>query len=367
MRELVVTGDVFRPFDVGERWESATWKNIRWLDGIVGTAARLAGFEVRSVAWDEALPLGRGFVDTPALYAALGLPVSTRSWAELITRPALPESVEAMLRDLYAGADLVVGYELPDHLLRILGAAGVAVIDVILHPVRFLDDAVFALRTNRADIHARLLRHALPADLPVLQAGLIRSKAAWMTPPLPLRPGAALVLGQVAEDRAAVDPATGRFVGLADHADTILDLAVRSSMLLFKPHPYDRPGSAAQRMMRRLGAVQWTDANVYHLLAQPEIETVCAVNSSALVEAELFGKRVVRLAPSLYRFGDAAPVDGGYGEAVPQDGAWCEPDFWRAQRSGNEGAGRLLPQRANRLRRSLNADWGFSSIDRVVA
>lgn len=368
MRKLILTGDVFRPFVVGTRVESATWKNVRWLDGIVGTAARLAGFEVSTVSWDEGLPDGAGFFDTPGLYGLLGLPLSIESWAELITGPALPEPVEAAIRSLFGAADLVVGCELPDLLLRILDAAGVAVVDVFSYPVRFMDDLVLALRTNRADIHALLLHHAFARDAAVLQAGLIKSKAAWMAPPLPLRPGTALVLGQVADDRAAIDPATGRFRQLADYADAIADLVRGAAMVLFKPHPYDRGDSSTQRMMRELGSVQWTDANLYHLLARPEIETVCAVNSSGLAEAELFGKRVVRLAPSLDVYGEAPPrAAGGYGEAVPQDGAWCDPSFWRTVRTGQDGGAPLLAPRDNRLRRSLNADWGFSAIDRILA
>ncbi|EJW13226.1 hypothetical protein A33M_0083 [Rhodovulum sp. PH10] len=347
---LIVTGDVFRPFRRANGWESATWKNIRWLDGIVGTAARLAGWEVSTVAWDEGLPDGHGFFDTPAFYDLLGLPVSIESWAQVITRPSLPAEIEAAIATLL-DADLVVGSEMPDHLLRILDAAGTAVVDVVAHPVRFLDDLVMALRTNRADIHARLLRHAFDLDAAVMQAGWIRSKVAWMAPPLPLVPGTALVLGQV-----------------ADHADTIRDLALASAMVLFKPHPYDRPDSATQRMMRGLGAVRWTDTNLYHLLARPEIETVCAINSSGLDEAEFFGKRVIRLAPPLHVHGDAPPpAAGGFGEAVPQDDAWCDPSFWRALRTGDDEDRPLLAPRANRLRRSLNADWGFCAIDRILA
>lgn len=363
--KLIVTGDIFRPFRVGERWESATWKNVRWLDGIAGTAARVAGWDVSTVSWDPALRRSRGNIDIPAIFDALGLPVSRAGWIELLGYPKLPEAIENDLRAMF-DADLVIGYEMPDHLLRILDRAGTAVIDVILHPVRFLDDVMFALRTNRADIHALLTRHAVPRETMILQAGLIKSKAAWMKPPLPLRPGATLVLGQVGDDRAAINVATGKCHTLADHADKLLELCTQSSMVLFKPHPYDAEQSQNAVTMRRLQCVQWTSANFYHLIAQPEIDMVCALNSSGLVEAEVFGKDTLWLAPPLYRFGDKGPLDGEFGEAMPQDGFWCEPGFWSALR-GSAAVSAALPPRPNRLRRALNADWGFSSIDKVVA
>lgn len=368
-RRLVLTGDFLRPFPMPSGWESATWKNIRWLDGIVGTAARLAGFEVSTVSWDERLGVDAGYFDTPAAYRALGLPLSTDGWAHLAglaeIDAELADALLAPFRD-----SLVVGYEMPDLLLALLDEAGIAVVDLVLHPLRFLDDLVFALRTNRPEIHALLLANELDAELPALSAGRIRSKAAWMAPPLPLSPGTVLILGQVARDRAALDAETGRFAHLGEHGAELLDLVTGASMALFKPHPYDQAASPSQVAMRAFGSVQRTEANLYHLLAQDEVEAVVALNSSGLDEAAVFGKRAVWLRPPLYAFGRTSPGPaGGFGEAVPQDGAWTEPAFWRLLAAGT--AQPVSPisgmPRPNRLRKSMNADWGFGAIDRILA
>ena len=365
--KLILTGDIFRPFPVNNRWESATWKNVRWLNGIIGTAASLAGWKVSTVSWDPALNRDHQDVDVEEIYDAMKLPLNIEGWCRLISEPALPAAVESYLLSLFH-ADLVVGYEMPEHLLRLLNNAGIAVIDVVLHPVRFMDDILFALRTNRQDIHARLLRHEVQRNAMVRQAGFIRAKAAWMRPPLALSPGTSLLLGQVDTDRAAVDTATGRLRSLADHAETLLDLIVRSSGTLFRPHPYQLAESRSFALIKGLQSVRLTNANYYHLLSQNEVETVCALNSSGLVEAEIFGKEAVWLAPPCYRFGTDAPEDNRYGDAVAQDGAWCAPDFWEAVRLdaglSEDGSVPLTP---NRLRRSLNADWGFSAIDKVVS
>jgi hypothetical protein len=367
--KLIVSSDIFRPYLVEQRWESAVWKNIRWLDGLVGTAARLSGWSVTAVSWDPRLRPPAVTIDIPALYQAVGLPLTTQGWGRLLSLDSLPAEVEDQLLAAFA-ADLVVGYELPDLLLRLLDRAGIAVIDLSLYPVRFLDDVVFALRSNRPEIHARLLDHAVPRDTMVLQAGLLKSKAAWMPPPAlptPLRPGAALIVGQVGNDRALLDTATGRFHSLGDHVPSLLDLCLNASMVVFKPHPYEDAQSEVGQLMRRLGSVIWTEANAYHLLAQPEIDVVCALNSSVLVEAELFGKEAIWLAPPLCRYGDEAPTGQGFGAAIPQDDAWCNPGFWAALRGGDPADWVSLAPSRNRLRRSLNADWGFSSIDRIIA
>lgn len=365
--KLILTGDIFRPFPVNNRWESATWKNVRWLNGIVGTAASLAGWEVSTVSWDPALVGDHRDVDVREIYDAMQLPLGVEGWGKLISLPTLPEEIERHLLSLF-NADLVVGYEMPEHLLRLLNRAGVAVIDVVLHPVRFLDDIIFALRTNRQDIHARLICHEFQRSEMIRQAGFIKAKAAWMRPPHMLPPGASLILGQVDTDRAAVDPATGRFRSLVDHAETLLDLVVRSSVTLFRPHPYQFAESQTHSFFKRLPSVHVTNANYYHLLAQNEIETVCALNSSGLVEAELFGKEAIWLASPCYQFGTDGPEADKFGAIVPQDGGWYGPAFWEAIRlKAGISEEKPIPLSPDRLRRSMNADWGFAAINKVIA
>lgn len=365
--KLILTGDIFRPFLVNNRWESATWKNVRWLNGIVGTAAGLAGWEVSTVSWDPALTRDHQDVDVREIYDAMALPLNIDGWCKLTSQPALPTAIESRLLSMFT-ADLVVGYEMPEPLLRLLNRAGIAVIDVVLHPVRFMDDIIFALRTNRQDIHARLLCHEIQRHEMMRQAGFIKAKAAWMTPPLSLSSGAALLLGQIDTDRAAVDPTTGTLRSLADHAEVLLDLIVRSSTMLFRPHPYQPSDSKSLAFIKRLQSVRQTNANYYQLLAQNEIETVCALNSSGLVEAELFGKEAIWLAPPCYHFGVDSPQETRYGAAVAQDGAWYGPAFWDAIRlKTGLSEEHPVPLSPDRLRRSLNADWGFSAINKVVA
>ncbi|MBR0813735.1 hypothetical protein JQ544_19540 [Bradyrhizobium diazoefficiens] len=364
---LTLTADLFRPYLVGTTWESGTWKHVRWLDGIVGTAARLGGWQVGTASWDARLRGDHHYFHTPDLYEQAGLPLTMEGWGKLLSLETLPAGVANAVTELFRGTT-VVGYELPDLMCRLLDQAGIAVIDLILYPVRFLDDVVFAARTNRASIHRMLLHNLLDLRDAVLRAGFVRSKASFMTP-LNLRPGTTLILGQVPDDRAALDLETGRFVQLGDYLSDLIELSVRSSAVLFKPHPYDQPHSAARKAIKSLRSVGWTDLNLYQLLAQPEIETVCALNSSGLVEAELFGKRTIALKPPLYRFGTGAPgTDGGFGDAVPQSAGWYSPQTWHCLLDESHS----LPEfshglEKDRLRRALNADWGFGAIDRVVA
>jgi hypothetical protein len=365
---LALTADLLRPYLVGSTWESGTWKHVRWLEGIVGTLARLAGWQVTTVSWDARLPSKHHhYFHTPDLFEMANLPLTIEGWGQFLSLKTVPAKIADALVEPFLGAT-VVGFELPELLCRLLDQAGIAVIDLIPYPIRFLDDFVFAARTNRASIHHVLLNNMLDPQEAVLRAGFIKSKASFMKP-LDLRPGTALILGQVQDDRAALDLETSRFVQLGEYLPDLIELSVRSSAVLFKPHPYDHANSVTQQAIRRLRAITWTDINFYRLLAQPEISTVCALNSSGLAEAQLFGKHTIALKEPLYRFGAGAPQEsGGFGDAVPQNAGWYSPSTWRSLLPGSNDLPGSSPRlERDRLRRALNADWGFNGIDRIVA
>lgn len=370
---VVVTGDLLRPFPVGGEWESATWKNIRWLHAVLGPALRANGHQATTLAWDDRGPTGVcHHFDTPSLYRRLGSGCSTDAWAHLAQRPAAPAELVEAMREPVTDA-LVIGYEMPTVMVDALRQLGRPFIDVVLHPLRFLPDLVFALRTNVPTYHRFIQSRRLRDSVVAQQAGLIQAKAAWMNRPVALLPpGSVLLLGQVAGDRAMVKPAGG-FASLEEHLDRLHALCCEHPCVLFKPHPYEAEGTGARRAVGRLPAIIHTDANFYHLLAQPEIEGVVALNSSGLVEARAFGRWSESLIPALYDFDSGHPPTGtGAGAPIAQTPDWIEPGFWRGLLSGKEAPpptddGAQPTWAPNRLRRSMNADWGYSFIEKVIA
>lgn len=359
---VVVTGDLLRLFPVsGGRWESASWKNIRWLWSLVAPAVAAAGLPARMLAWDPAMDPREGDVfETPAFYSKLRTDLSLSGWARLVRADALiPEGAWSDLLEHLRDA-LVIVWELPDSMRIALDRAGVRYVNVVVSPLRFLDDLVFALQTNVPSLHSLLLSRRFNSDEISRQVALIRAKAAWMDKPEPMPPGSALVLGQLDFDRALLS-ANGDSTHLGDHLGRLHRLCCEHPLVLYKPHPYAQGTSLSHRAMAQLPTVRWTKANLYHLLCQPEIERVVALNSSGLAEAEHFGKTAEWLAAPLYTFGSEP------GQLVPQDGQWIEPWFWRTALTGAARPETMPSPVPNRLRRSVNADWGYGFIEKVVA
>lgn len=368
---VVIMADLLRPFPVGGTMESATWKNTRWLFHLLAPGLRDCGLEPRALAWDDrAAPQTGDWFDTPALFHALGLPLTLESWASLCSQGTAPQALVDALAPCVGDA-LVIGYELPPPIVDALARLGRPFLDVILHPVRFMPDLVFALRTNVPAYHAYLRAHRIADGQFRAQAALILAKAAWMPRPMPMPPGTALVLGQVGTDRAVVAP-DGSFASLERHLPFLHELCCRHPLVLFRPHPYASDDDPSVRAIGRLPAIRTTGHNFYHLLAQPEVTTVVALNSSGLTEARYFDREAIHLMPPLYDFTtDTAPAGHRPGAPVPLPGVWTSPDFWRGMLAATQ-ASPLAPAALSLppvgiLRRSMNADWGYGFIERTCA
>lgn len=366
---IVFTADILRPFPARDGWESATWKHVRWLHRMLGRPIEGCGFALSTLAWDDrASPELNDWIDPAELYERLGLPLSLQNWARLCRRRSAPDELVSWLEPVVRDA-LVIGYELPEILCDALRRLGQPYIDVILHPIRFMPDLVFAFRTNVESFHRVFERFRIPEESIWRQADLIRAKAAWMAAPEAMPPGTALVLGQVGNDRAMVAE-DGRFVSLADHVEALHRLCTEHPLVLFKPHPYAVADDPSRAAVEKLPAIRTTTANFYHLLAQPEIELVVALNSSGLFEARYFDCATLALQPSLYDFESrGSPTADAAGCPVPLDGSWTRAQFWESVLRGSDAAGPCpasMPE-AGLVRRSMNADWGYGFIERICA
>ena len=359
---ITVTADLLRPFPRGSEWESATWKNTRWLRQMLQPALRALGHAPATLAWDERIGEAPDrYFDTPALYHRLGLDINPANWARLACSPTAPAALVEALDDALGDA-LVIGYELPPAMLDALQQLRRPYVDVVLHPWRFMPDLVFALHSNQPEWQAAFEAQRLPASVAEQQAALIQAKAAWMAPPMDLPPGTALVLGQVPGDRA-VAQADGGFASLQDHLAALHRLCVEHPLVLYKAHPYAGPDDPSTAAVRQLPAIRTVDHNFYHLLAQPELDTVVALNSSGLVEAQVFGRRAHHLIPFLYDFQGGSPAS-----PVALDSRWTQPGFWQPLLAPGTASAQAASRLADQtLRRAMHADWGYGFIDKVCA
>jgi hypothetical protein len=328
------------------------------------------------------------------------LPVSlltARSCAELhrwVERARPPEQADAYWAAVYHDLPLdaaleeillprlrrqfVVGHELPPYLLRLLDRLDVPYLDLRIHPVRFLDDLLFAARASNMQTQGALLRMAVPEDNVYAAAGLLEAMCRYTTD-CSLPAETLLVVGQRTMDSSQITGGAssqitggdssqivgGTFFDAWEHRAEVAAICAEYQAVLLKPHPY---GGAHSLLVAAAAApnARATSDNVYRLLTQAQVTAVLTVNSSVAYEAGYFDKRVRTLAPLQMRIawrGGRCEADT---HASIDDKVFCS-DFWRVVLEPHAPVGPCdgarLPPKPNRLRIAHDSFWNFQEVD----
>ena len=355
IRAVTVIADILRPCGDGSPGEVD--RMTRWVADAIRPAVRLAAsLPVESVTTDE-IPKLRAWV------AAQRPPSQADAWwaRHHGSRPR-SRLLDDMILDRLEHR-FCVGYEMPPWLVAMLDEAGIPYVDIRLHPIRFLDDLIFAVRGADPEIQACLAPLALPLAAPHVAAGLLVAMGRYISQAR-IPPGTLLIAGQRRFDSTQI--ADGRFFDAEPRAETIHAICRDYKAVVLKPHPHDQQHTllhvAAGVPSQILGIL---GDNAYRLLSLPEIEAVLTVNSGLGLEAPYFGKRVHTLLPYAISLAwQDAPDAGshlGIGDTV------LVPDFWRLVLGPHMPVsapdGYRLPAKPNRLRIALDSFWNFHQVD----
>jgi hypothetical protein len=313
------------------------------------------------------------------IYLASGLPsealttASLGGWVETLRPAAEADPYWAGNYDRWAVSDRIVdrlrrrfcvGYEMPPWLIRLLDQHAVPYVDLRLHPVRFLDDLLFAARASVLETQAALLPLAVHENEVFATVGLREAMCRFISDAR-VPDDTLLVAGQRRFDSTQI--VDGTFFDAMPRAAEIHAICAGYPAVVLKPHPLDRHHSllevASAAPTRVIGVI---DDNIYRMLSLPQITAVLTVNSGLAYEAPYFGKHVHALAPLPIRLAWRGAVPDAASHASMDD-VVLTPDFWRvvlaphASVSAADGV-RLRPK-PNRLRIALDSFWNYQEID----
>jgi hypothetical protein len=316
------------------------------------------------------------------IYLASGLPSEALTtapladWIEALRPREAADAYWASVHDRLPDADRIVerlrrrfciGYEMPPWLVRLLDEHAVPYIDLRLHPVRFLDDLLFAGRASVAETQAALLSMAVWESEVFATAGL-REAMCRYTSEARVPDNTLLVAGQRRFDSTQI--VDGGFFDAMPRAAEIHAICARYPAVVLKPHPLDRHHSllevAAAAPARVIGVI---DDNVYRMLSLPQISAVLTVNSGLAHEALYFGKHVHALTPLPIRLAWRGAAVGAVSHASLDD-VVLTPDFWRVVLAPHMAVsavdGMRLRPKPNRLRIALDSFWNYQEIDTMA-
>lgn len=351
---VVIVGDLLRPDGAGR--PGGTDRPTMWLwNAIKRQVNRACGLPVEMLttagpigAWIETLRLPeQADPHWAANHAAL-------PWSEELDRLVLQR-----LRGRFC-----IGYEMPPWLARLLDEAEIPHVDIRLHPIRFLDDLIFAVRASDSGTRTALLDMAVHESEVLATAGLREAMCRYISDAA-VPDGTLLVAGQRRFDSTQI--VAGGFFDAVPHARDIHAICTGYRAVVLKPHPLDPHHTllevAAGVPGRVIGVI---NDNVYRLMSLPQITGVLTVNSGVAFEAPYFGKQVHALAPLAMRLGwcGDAPCAGVHASV---DDAVLTPDFWRMvlgpHAAVSQADGMRLPAKPNRLRIALDSFWNYQEID----
>ncbi len=355
LRGITVTGDFVRSDANGRPGEGD--RSIVWLyDAIKRHVVRACGLPVNLLAarWCSELHA--------CVEAARPVEQADAWWAAVYSELPPDSALEQVLLARLDG-QFVVGNELPPYLIRQLNRFGIPWLDLRIHPVRFLDDLLFAANASSAETQQALVQDSVAEDVVFAAAGLVEAMCRYTTD-CTLPTGTLLVVGQRTMDSTQI--IGGRFFDALENADAVATICADYPAALLKPHPYGGQHSLLLAAAAAPNAVGVTSDNLYRLLSQEQITAILTVNSSAAYEARYFDKRIHTLAP--------LPVgiawrgqNGGSGHYASLDQQVFSTDFWRmvlaphTPVSAPDGA--RLPHKPNRLRIAHDSFWNFQEID----
>lgn len=322
MEKIFITGDLMRPNPDGSANQLA---NINWLYALISRQLeKLTGIKPKKLLRESGRTDLGDWLKTED--------INTPCWHldQVDLRMADPKKT------------LIIGFELPKNSKHQLRESGFKYIDVVIHPIRFLDDIVPALQTSGLPVISD--KFLLTEGDFYLHANLIKNEVKRIFP-LDISENTALIIGQTKVDKSLFDIHKG-FFSLLHFKGEIEDICRRYSNVLFKPHPYQIDPEVMSFMKKN--KIKITNSNVYGLLANDNVKSIYAISSSVLYEAKYFEKEVLFFAQRSII--DYLPVKpdvfltlGFWGCLLGIDGVVDE--MW-------------VPYAQHRLRRTLDSWWG---------
>jgi predicted HAD superfamily hydrolase len=220
---------------------------------------------------------------------------------------------------------LIIGYELSLSTRELLDKHGYTYVDIWLHPIRFLDDILFAFSSNNSKIFQKLKKFNIDESVYYLYADRFKIstyKGFKRYNSLRLKENSALFIGQTMEDKAILKD--GIMLNITHFAQRMSDLAKQYSIIYYSRHPFAKNDENVMKYISANPSISTINDPAYVLLAQKEIIKVISISSSVALEAKYFDKDVEFLYKPVIDFSKKRGLEAYI--TVLQD--FISPHFW---------------------------------------
>ncbi|MCU7800114.1 MAG: hypothetical protein KZQ70_08200 [gamma proteobacterium symbiont of Lucinoma myriamae] len=355
--KIIITGDMLRPSVDGSGPNQKP--NIDWIYHLLKfPLVQSTSTQIEVLNWGY----NRGAFDSKKIYALNNHKSMPDDWIELYNSDKFSAESLKYIKEYFDNA-FVIGFELPEILMKMFVELNINYIDIIIHPVRYLDDIFFGMRTNNNKIFQKIKSYQLHSQVFSIYAGLHTASISRMSKKIRLQKGSALFTGQVEVDKSLIKD--GKILSLLDFKNEFSEVAQRYKKVYFKKHPYAESSHKVDSFLRSFKNVEFVDENFYYLLGQEEIEAVYSISSSTVLEAKYWGKESTYFYKSPFNLQHEADFDSTV--YIPVYEQFLLPAFWSDILSSVVETKKMpqfeLPVKPNRIRNSLQSYWGYNFLD----
>jgi predicted HAD superfamily hydrolase len=266
------------------------------------------------------------------------------------------------LKENISSDNLIIGYELSEQTKTLLNQCGISYIDVWLHPVRYMDDILFAFKSNIDEINEKLKLESIDESYYKIYASRLKVQAykGFKRSTFPLEKNSALFIGQTLNDKAVLS--NGKMLTLLDFKEQFITLSKLHNVIYYSRHPFVKEGDEEiLEFVTSLPNVQIIDKPAYELITRDEIDTVVTISSSVAIEAKFFNKQII------YFF--KPPVEIGVDGYYSIYNKFCSTKFWSNILSSviktNNKTDVNFFDGKDKLRDALSFYWGYRHIDKT--
>lgn len=350
--KILVTGDITRLNESGIPSQDI---NINWLFDLIHPAIdHLTNLEVEKFASTAASSF------TTQMYGINKMEPTIENWAKLFYKD--PTALELGLCQTYFNNSLVISFEISELVRKSLDILNIPYIDLTIHPIRYLDDLLFGVRSNIVGLEKSLSVFSCSDEYIIEGTALARSRLSKFPRLTTLLEGAenvGLFASQTLDDKVLIN--NGKFMEHEMFFNQMKEMTEMHELILIKPHPYAKDNMINIALSRLFPNVKYTEDNFYHLLSQEEINTVYSITSSTSIEASYFGKKGRHFSDYPYYFTNDKCSSGAFMTIFPVIYKIC---FWAEvldhlaveslKTKQQFTVDSLVP---NRMRKSLNVYW----------
>lgn len=286
---IALAGDWFRAHPSQGVDAGTVRSNVRWLAGMMSDAFDLP-MQHQNIVMPVVTPDGfRADLEDGALADRYDEDPQA-AWLTSFDGGAALAAFPRLL-DRLAGADVVVGFELPPVMRRGIASRGGRYVSIHVHPLRFLPDLAFGVHSNCPAIQQAIVAISIAEDVAKPQVARFSARLSRLaSSQAELPDGCPVLFGQSTSDASLIEAA--EISTWQDHRERLTELLDGHDQVAFIRHPYvNWPVQTIEWLRHELDKTVIAMAgNGYPvIMSGRRLGPVISLSSSIGVEAAAFG------------------------------------------------------------------------------